>query len=148
MIYVNSETYIGVGLKSDITDRAITQTVCSFYQKCNHVIANYSMLDSFSRCKLHTNFCLSLYGSELWDYNSRYVEEIVVTWKKTMRKLFRLLYRTHNHFVCGITEDISIKLHRRVTKFLYSMIHGDNDTVKLMTAFFPFNRSIFFSRKF
>ena len=63
VIYVNSETYLDVSLKSDITDRAITQAVCSFYQKSNHVIANYSMLDSFSRCKLHTSFCMSLYGS-------------------------------------------------------------------------------------
>ena len=55
-----------------------------------------------------------------------------------MRKLFRLpySYRTHNYIVCGITENISIKLHPRVTKFLYSMIYSDNDTVKLMTAFF------------
>ena len=91
------------------------------------------MLDLFSRCKLHTSFCMSLYGSELWNYNSRYIED---AWRKTMRKLFRFPYRTHkiNYVVCGIAEDISIKLHRRVTK--YSMIHGDNDTVKLMTAFF------------
>ena len=52
-----------------------------------------------------------------------------------MRKLFRLPYRAHNYILCGITEDISIKLHRRVTKFMYSMIHSD-DTVRLMTAFF------------
>ena len=148
MIYVNSETYLGVSLNSDITDRAITQAVCSFYQKSNHVIANYSMLDSFSRCKLHTNFCMSLYGSELWNYNSRYVEEIVVAWRKTMRKLFRLPYRTHNYIVCGITEDISIKLHRKLTKFLYSMIHSDNDTVKVMTAFFLSTEASFLAGNF
>ena len=100
-------------------------------KKVNHVIANYSMLNLFSRCKLHTSFCMSLYGSELWNYNSRYNEESFVAWtrRKTMRKLFKLPYRTYNYFVCGITED-------RVTKFMYSMIHSDNDTVRLMTAFF------------
>ena len=97
VIHVDSETYLGVSLKSDITDRAITQTVCSFYKKSNHVIANYSMLDSFSRCKLHTSFCMSIYGSELWNYNSGYIEKIFVARRKTMRKLFRLPYRTHNY---------------------------------------------------
>ena len=29
------------------------------------------MLDSFSSCKLHASFCMSLCGSELWNYNSR-----------------------------------------------------------------------------
>ena len=63
------------------------------------------------------------------NYNSRYVEEIFVAWRKTMRKLFRLPYRTHKYIVCGITEDIYIKLHNRVTKFMYSMIHSDNETL-------------------
>ena len=52
--------------------------------------------------------------------------------------IIRLPYRTHNYIVCGI-DNISIKLHvdwRRVTKFMYSMTHSDNDTVRLMTAFF------------
>ena len=112
-------------------------------------IANYSMLDSFSRCKLHTSFCMSLYGSELWNYNSRYVEEIFVAWRKTMRKLFKLPCRTHTYIVCGITADISIKLHRRATKFMHSMIHdSDNDTVKLMTAFFLSTEASFLAENF
>ena len=60
-----------------------------------------------------------------------------------MRKLFMLPYRTHNYIVCGITEDISIKLHRRVTKFMYSIIHSDNDTVRLMTAFYLSTKAFF-----
>ena len=131
----------------DITLLAPCKSALSI-MKSNHVIANYSMLDSFSRCKLHASFCMSLYGSELWNHNSRYVEEIVVAWRKTMRKLFRLPYRTHNYIVCGITEDISIKLHRRLTKFLYSMIHSDNGTVKVMTAFFLSTEASFLAENF
>ena len=91
---------------------------------------------------------MSFYGSELWNYSSRYVEEICVAWRKTMRKLFRLPYRTHNYIVSGITEDISIKLHRRATKFMYSMIHSDNDTVKLMTSYFLSTESSFLAESF
>ena len=57
---------------------------------------------------------MSLYGSELSNYNSKYMQEIYVAWRKTMRKLLNLHYRTHNYIVCGITECISLKLHRRV----------------------------------
>ena len=38
VIHCDSETYLGVSLNSDIRDRVITQTVCSFYQKSNHVV--------------------------------------------------------------------------------------------------------------
>ena len=133
VIHCDSETYLGVSLNSNITDRAITQTVCSFYQKSSHVIANYSMLDSFSRCKLHTSFCMSFYGSELWNYNSRYIEEIHVAWRKTMRKLFRLPYRTHNYIVCGSN---------------YVHVHSDNDTVRLMTTFFLSTEASFSAENF
>ena len=33
VIHCNSEAYLGVSLNSNIADRAITQTVCSFYLK-------------------------------------------------------------------------------------------------------------------
>ena len=60
----------------------------------------------------------------------------------------QLLYRTHNYIVCGITDDISIKLHRRVTKLMYSMIHSDNDTVRLMTTFFLSTEALFLAENF
>ena len=70
------------------------------------------------------------------NYNSGYNEEIIVAWRKTTGKLLRFTYRTHNYIVCGTIDDISIKLRRRVTKFMYSMMHSDNDTVRLMITFF------------
>ena len=45
-------------------DRAITQSVCAFNQRSNHLIADSSMIDSFSLHKLHSNYCMSLYGCE------------------------------------------------------------------------------------
>ena len=50
--------------------------------------------------------------------------------------------------MCGITEDISIKLHRRVTKFMYSMIHSVNDTDRLMTTFFLSTEASFLAENF
>ena len=46
-----------------------------------------------------------------------------------MRKLFNLPNRTHNYIVCGIVECISIKLDRRLAKFVYSMLNSRNLTV-------------------
>ena len=62
MLLVSHETYLGNFIGSDIFDRAITQSVCAFNQRSNH--------------KLHFNYCMSLYGCELWNYNSRYISDI------------------------------------------------------------------------
>ena len=68
----------------------------------------------------------SLYGYEIWNYNSGYISEMFIAWRKIMRKLFKLPNRTHNYIVCGIVECISIKLDRRLAKFVYSMFNSRN----------------------
>ena len=130
---------------SDIFDRAITQSVCAFNQSSNHLIADFSMIDSFSLHKLHSNYCMSLYGCELWNYNSRYINDMYLAWRKVIRKLFKLLYRTHNYLVCGIVECITVKLDRSLTKFVHSMINSKNSTVRELIAHFLTTESSVFA---
>ena len=82
VLLVSHETYLGNFIGSDIFDRAIPQSVCAFNQSSNHLMADFSMIDSFSLHKLHSNYCMSLYGCELWNYNSRYINDIYVAWRK------------------------------------------------------------------
>ena len=123
VLLVSHETYLGNFIGNDIFHRAITQSVCAFNQSSNHLIADFSMIDSFSLHKLHSNYCMSLYGCELWNYNSRHINDIYVAWRKVIRKLFKLPYRTHNYLMCGNVECITVKLDRRLTKFVHSMIN-------------------------
>ena len=145
VLLVSHETYLGNFIGSDIFDRAITQSVCAFNQSGNHLIADFSMIDSFSLHKLHSNYCMSLYGCELWNYNSRYINDIYVAWRKVIRKLFKLPYRTHNYLVCGIVECITVKLDRRLTKFVHSMINSKNSTVRELIAHFLTTESSVFA---
>ena len=71
----------------------------------------------------------SLYGYEIWNYNSGYISEMFIAWRKILRKLFKLPNRTHNYIVCGIVECISIKLDRRLAKFVYSMFNSRNKLI-------------------
>ena len=48
VLLVLHETYLGNFIGSDMFDRAITQSVCAFNQSSNHLIADFSMIDSFS----------------------------------------------------------------------------------------------------
>ena len=111
---VEHETYLGNDIVSDIFDRSISHTVYTFYQKSNHVISDFRMLDSFSLHKLHSTYCMSLYGCELFNYNSNYISELYVAWRKVIRKIFKLPIRTHNYIVCGNVESVNIILDRRI----------------------------------
>ena len=48
------------------------------------------MSDCFSLHKLHTTYCMNLYGCEIWNYNSRYTSGMFIAWRKIMRKLFKV----------------------------------------------------------
>ena len=62
---VEDETYLGNYIVSDIFYRNISHTVHTFYQKTNHVISDFRMLDSFTLHKLHSTYCMRLYGCQL-----------------------------------------------------------------------------------
>ena len=94
------------------------------------------MMDSFS-------YCMSLYGCELWNYNSRYINDIYVAWRKVIRKLFKLPYRTYNYLVGGIVECITVKLDRRLTRFVHSMINSKNTVRELIAHYLTTEFSVF-----
>ena len=54
VLLVSHETYLVNFIGRDIFDRAITQSVCAFNQRINHLIADFSMIDSFPLHKLHS----------------------------------------------------------------------------------------------
>ena len=98
---VEHETYLGNDIVSDIFERSISHTVHTFYQISDNGISDFKMLDSFSLHKLQSTYCMSLYGCELFNYNSNYISELYVAWRKVIRKIFKLPMRTHNYIVCG-----------------------------------------------
>ena len=137
VLLVSHETYLGNFIGSDIFSRAITQSVCAFNQRSNHLIVDFSMIDSFSLHKLHSNYCMS-------QMYSRCINDIYFACRKVIRKLFKSPYRTHNYLVCGIVKCITVKLDRRLTKFMHSMINSKNSTVReLITHFLTTESSVF-----
>ena len=125
---VEHETYLGNYIVSDIFDRSISHTVHTFYKKS----------------KRHSTYCMSLYGCKLFNYNSKYISELYVAWRKVIRKIFKLPMRTHNYIVCGIVESVNIILDRRIAKYIFNVINSNNITVtSLINTFLNCESSVF-----
>ncbi len=141
---VDHEVYLGNHINLDISDRSITRAVNSFNGKSMHIIADFNMIDCFSLCRLHSTYCMNLYGCELWNYNSNYVNEMFVAWRKVTRKLFKLPPRAHNYIVCSLVECISVKLDRRIVKYMFSVINTNNQTMRdMIHCFMSCDSSVF-----
>ena len=66
---------------------------------------------------------MNIYGSELFNYNSKYVNKLYVAWRKAMRQLFNIDYRTHNYIVFSLSGNIETRLHRNwQDSFLHCLI--------------------------
>ena len=75
---------------------------------------------------------MSLYGSVLWDFLFKHVEMFYTTWRKCIRRLLGLPYRTHNNLLHLICNDIPVdgQLHLRFLNFFVNNLKSDNTCVK------------------
>ena len=126
---VTHETYLGNFIGTNIYERDIKSVVSGLYRRANHVRADFGCIDCFTHYKLFSTYCTNFYGSELWNYNRSYIGDVFTAWRVLMRQVFKLPRRAHNFIVNGICESITIRLDRKLLKYLFNMIHSTNITV-------------------
>ena len=71
-----------------------------------------------------------MYGCELLQYNAKYMSQLYVAWRKSIRRVFRLPSQTHNYVVLNLGGCIIERLDHRLTKYIYNILHGDNNVIK------------------
>ena len=78
-------------------------------------------------------YCMSLFGSPLWELDGKNISSFYVAWRNSVRKLLSLPYNTHCVLLNLICHDTTIdnQLDRRVVKCLASCKISNNTLVKL-----------------
>ena len=76
---------------------------------------------------------MSLYGALFWDLGSKNTVKFYVTWRKCVRKLMNLPYRTHSRFLPVLCGDISVEyqLFKRVNKIFWNLHKSTNSCLNL-----------------
>ena len=76
---------------------------------------------------------MSLYGALFWDLGSKNTARFYVTWRKYIRQLMNLPYRTRSRFLPVLSEDIPIdyQLFRRVNTMFWNLRRSVNPCLKL-----------------
>ena len=107
---VKSETHVGHLMSNSphIQERRVNQA-------CKTLISQFNLLSvKLGFCSLFQNYCMSLYGCQLWDYsNESVLASVFVTWRKCVLNIFSIPYNTHCNLVHLIAQDSSVrvKLH-------------------------------------
>ena len=78
----------------------ITSSITDLNIKTNNLLSKFSFSESTTLSRLFSSYCMNVYGNSLWRYNNiRNIERFCISWRKAIRKLWKISYRTHNDIV-------------------------------------------------
>ena len=134
---ISKETHVGNIVSTDIdSDKLSISKACNeLYAKFNLLLRQFGMCSSHVKYKLFNSYCMSLYGSQLWNYeNLSVVEPLYIAWRKCIRRIYSIPYNTHCKLVHLICEDdsIQVKLHKRFVRFLVNARRSSNKLVSIV----------------
>ena len=73
----------------------INHKCSSFIGYFNKMMSHINHLQPDVLCTLFKSYCCSVYGSFLWQYNSKGFKKMCITWSKAVLKMYSLPYATH-----------------------------------------------------
>ena len=84
---------------------------------------------------------MNIYGCQTWRYNSNYFYKFYTTWRKAVRRVWKIPYRTHNKLVHLINKSCSINtvLEKRSIKFIWTLINSPNQLYNQIVKYSLYN---------
>ena len=127
--------HLGFNMSNEKEIYEIKSSIDEMYVRSNVIRNNFYQLDSQCKKELFNSHCLSLYGCELWDLQSKFISQLEIAWRKCIRCLLDLPYRTRSHLISYITKTLDIRkiIENRQINFVINRISHES---KLIGFFF------------
>ena len=129
-----SANHLGITLNIDNKGSCVKNITDMFYVNVNSLKATFPNVSREIKYKLFKTFCMSVYGSSLWDYSSKTVNTFLTAWRKSIRYLLQLPYKCRYIYLPLICNDlpVDVQLHSRFLNFFQKMVHKtENQLIKL-----------------
>ena len=129
---MNSSIYLGnlIGVVSHLD--LVQRTVRDFLIRVNMVRLNFNLIPPDICYHLFKTYCMPLYGTQLFDLSDPLMHKLYTAWRKSIRYLLHLPYRTHCSLLPLICNDTSVQcqLQNRSLRFIKSLNNSPNPIVK------------------
>lgn len=126
--YVDECNHLGNVLSSKSKNTLIQNAINDLYMRTNCLLSDFSFTDSTTLASLFNTYCMNIYGSPLWKhYDHRLLEPFYIAWRQSIRKVWKIPFRTHNLLLQYIHESnsIDIILDKRCVKFLWNLFNSN-----------------------
>ena len=142
-LYAEKCIHLGNAVSSNSTERSlIDSAITELNIKTNNLLSEFSFSESSTLSRLFSSYRMNVYGSLLWRYNYHYnIKRFTISWRKAIRRLWKIPYRTHNALVHHINKCNSIVsiLEKRCVKFLWNLLNSDNVSFSRMCKYSVYN---------
>ena len=125
--YLDTCTHLGNILctsdKHVMVDSAVKDLNC----RLNNLLADFSHCNSDTLSTLFNSYCMNVYGCQLWKFNGKHINTFFTAWRKAVRRIWKIPFRSHNklvHLING-SHDISIILEKRCIKQSWKMLNSE-----------------------
>ena len=126
------DMHLGHIFGPDSLNRSIESRVQDMVKRANILLAQLGFASCDVKYRLFKTLCMGLYGNQLWDFSVPAISSLYTAWRKIVRRIYAVPYRTHNVLVHMICEDMppDVQLHRRALKFVSALAQSDNSIVR------------------
>ena len=114
------------------TDIIDVEYIGNGFNKSVIMMANFQTVSSNVLSKLFISFCCNFRGLTLCNSRSGSLYKLFVSWRKAIRRIFRLPSRCHNVLLpCMLGRpNLEVEMYNRICKFYYSLLNSSNILIK------------------
>jgi hypothetical protein len=131
--YVQNWPHLGHILNAELDDNDdIEHRRIQTVKQINDVLCYFGKLDAIIKLKLLYSFCSSWYGCELWDPQSKALPSFCVSWRKALKRIWKLPHNTHANILYGLCckRPIEVEIGNRSLSFIFKCINSENNLVR------------------
>ena len=101
---VRTIRYLGYEITDTLSnENDINCKIRKFYAEFNQILRKFNKLDIDTKLFLFKQYCLQIYGSELWfgpKISNSHIKQFAVGYHKAIKKILGLSYHESNHYAC------------------------------------------------
>ena len=127
-------THLGHIIGPNVCSGVMQDASYTLIRSVNSVLHNFIHCSYHVKYQLFKSYCTSFYGCPLWDVTGNNISRFYISWRKSIRRLFDLPYRTHCNLLPVIAEchPIECQLLCRISKCICTSLSSQNMYLSLL----------------
>ena len=107
---VDSALHLGHYMGMNYNKKNIDLAVGNLISRTNILLSRFGTCSCDIRSSLFRSYCTSFYGSPLWNLNNNDIQRFYTVWRKCIRRLWGIPYRTRSKYLATLQKDNPIDI--------------------------------------